>query len=33
MAKFHITFLGTGVYFSDTEDSFVGAMQVENADK
>jgi len=33
MAKFHITSVGTGVYFSDTEDNFVGAMQVENADK
>jgi predicted enzyme related to lactoylglutathione lyase len=27
MAKFHIPSVGTGVYFSDTEGNFVGAMQ------
>jgi len=29
MAKFHIPTVGTGVYFSDTEGNFVGAMQYE----
>src|SRR3982074_3279513 len=33
MAKFHIPTVGTGVYFSDTEGNFVGAMQPENTRK
>ena len=28
MAKFHIPTVGTGVYFNDTEENFVGAMQL-----
>ncbi len=32
LAKFHIPTVGTGVYFHDTEDNFVGAMQPETSE-